>query len=45
MTYIEAKALTIFSQPLSESDKRRLSKYGKLPRGGLLAQQSKVNRI
>ncbi|CAI7642170.1 unnamed protein product [Penicillium palitans] len=26
---------------LSESDKRNVRKYGKLPRGGLLAQQSK----
>ncbi|KAJ5365302.1 hypothetical protein N7517_008188 [Penicillium concentricum] len=28
-------------EPLSESDKRNIRKYGKLPRGGLLAQQSK----
>ncbi|KAJ5346268.1 hypothetical protein N7452_004272 [Penicillium brevicompactum] len=28
-------------EPLSENEKRHLSKYGRLPRGGLLAQQSK----
>ncbi|KAJ5367198.1 hypothetical protein N7541_001139 [Penicillium brevicompactum] len=28
-------------EPLSENEKRLLSKYGRLPRGGLLAQQSK----
>ncbi|KAJ5477752.1 Endosulphine [Penicillium desertorum] len=29
------------SQPLSKSENRLLEKYGKLPRGGLLAQKSK----
>jgi hypothetical protein len=31
-------------EPLSENEKRHLSKYGRLPRGALLAQQSKKER-
>ncbi|KAJ6050969.1 uncharacterized protein N7446_005596, partial [Penicillium canescens] len=37
----EARVLIIFPQPLSESEKRHLSKYGKRPRGGLLGQKTK----
>ncbi|KAJ6027961.1 hypothetical protein N7540_003537 [Penicillium herquei] len=31
-------------EPLSESEKRHFSKYGKLPRGGILGQKPKVGR-
>lgn len=34
--------LTQFPKLLSESERRHFSKYGKLPRGGLLGQKSKV---
>ncbi|KAJ5300254.1 hypothetical protein N7508_007497 [Penicillium antarcticum] len=30
-----------YPEPLSESEKRQLSKYGKRPRGGLLGEKSK----
>jgi hypothetical protein len=40
---VEAKVLTLFPKLLSESEKRHFSKYGKLPRGGLLGQKCKVH--
>ncbi len=37
--------LTLYPQPLSESEKRHFSKYGKLPHGSLLGKKSNVQRI